>query len=144
MPLLGHWLEKKWHILFLGRWSRAEHNNVLELRTAVRAAKVLGRDASSWDRRALLISGSQAAVGALAKGRSSRRVFNLLCRRQASLALGLGLRFYWRYVRTHRNVADGPSRGYGLGVAPKEPAVLAVLEEGQDDSMPEEFRRIAG
>ena len=31
-----------------------------------------------------------------------------------------------------------------MGVAPKDPAVLTVLEQNEDDSMPEEFRRIAG
>eukprot|EP00969_Alexandrium_andersonii_P071754 3167516-Alexandrium_andersonii.AAC.1 len=45
-----------------------------------------------------------------------------MARRVASLCLAFHLRCSWRYIRTHRNHADGPSRGYPLGVAPKEEA----------------------
>ena len=69
---------------------------------------------------------------------------NALCRRQASLALALGLRCHWRYVRTDRNVADGPSRGYGLGVAPKEPAEGEQVEPFSLELGPEEFQPTAG
>ena len=83
-------------------------------------------------------------LGALAKGRSSRLRCNRLCRRQAALTLGLGIRFYWLYVRTDRNVADGPSRGFGLGVAPKEGPPLPQELLAAEEEMPEEFRHIAG
>ena len=33
------------------------------------------------------------------------------CRRIAAHAIFAGLRIFWRYVPTHLNVADGPSRG---------------------------------
>ena len=94
-----------------------EHNNMLEGRTAVMAAERVSRKPSNWGRRCLMISDSQAVIGAFAKGRSSVQRFNALCRRMAAVTLGMGIRFYWRYVRTHRNVADGPSRGQALGYA---------------------------
>ena len=98
------------------------------------------RSVSSRGRRGLIISDSQAAIGALSKGRSSRPIFDRLCRRVASIAPGLGMTIYWRYVRASRNHADGPSRGYPLGVAPSsEPSVQLPGEE-----MSEEFRTIAG
>ena len=61
---------------------------------------------------------SQVVIGACAKGRSSVKATNHLCRKMAAMTLGLGVRFSWRYVRTHRNHSDGPSRGFPLGVAP--------------------------
>jgi hypothetical protein len=52
----------------------------------------------------------------------------------------------FRYVRTDKNNADGPSRGFGVGVAPKQkgPQVPRTLfkqkqpEEQQQQKIPEE------
>ena len=72
-----------------------------------------------------MIGDSQVFIGAFSKGRSSRPVINHLCRQVAAITLGLKRRVSWRYIRTHRNHADGPSRGHPVGVAPSssEPAV---------------------
>lgn len=131
----------RWRETFRWKWTVPEHNNVLELRAALAGAEALGREPRAWEKRCLIISDSQATIGALAKGRSSRPVFNKLCRRQAALVLGLGMKFYWRYVRTHRNHADGPSRGFPIGVAPSS-SPEPVKEDPEE--MPGGFRRLAG
>ena len=41
-----------------------------------------------------------------------------LARRVAALRLAFGMRPSWRYVRTHQNHADAPSRGRPVGVLP--------------------------
>jgi hypothetical protein len=38
----------------------------------------------------------------------------------AALLLSTGAILYMRYIETDRNHADGPSRGYHIGVAPKK------------------------
>jgi len=101
-------------------WKVAEHNNILEARAGVVSAKIATMRPEQWRKRKLLISDSQVAIGIFAKGRSSRKVLNLVARKKAALAMATGSRFYWRYMRTHRNHADGPSRGFPIGVAPKE------------------------
>ena len=60
---------------------------------------------------------SLVTLGCFSKGRSSIPVFLHLCRKMAAICLATGARFYWRYVASEQNVADGPSRGEGLGAA---------------------------
>ena len=89
-----------------------------------------------------MISDSQVTIGAFAKGRSSVGVLNMLCRRVAALAFACRVKFHWRYIRTHRNHADGPSRGYPLGVAPKEDAPITPVPAAEDwKKLPEFFHR---
>ena len=99
-------------------WGFAEHNNLLEGRAGVAAAAIMVQPREAHGKRIMMFSDSQVVVGAFAKGRSSVRAINHLCRKIASMTLGLGVRFSWRYMRTHRNHSDGPSRGFPLGVAP--------------------------
>ena len=120
----------RWALLAKWTWETEEHNNVLEMRTAVAAAERISRDQCNWNGRSLVISDSQATIGALAKGRSSARIFNRLCRKACSITLGMGLKLYWRYIRTHRNVADGPSRQKPLGYAGEAPVVIPEEESG--------------
>ena len=100
-------------------WKLEEHNNVLEARAGVISARKATMTKDHWNKRHLLISDSQVAIGVFGKGRSSSRSLNILARRLVSIASATGSKFYWRYIRTHRNHADGPSRGVDLGVAPK-------------------------
>lgn len=115
---LSRWKEEtRW------AWKRPEHNNLLEARAGLAALNLLAMDRSSWGRRLLLISDSMVVIGAMSKGRSSRKVLNLIARRVAALVIGLDVRVAWRYVRTHRNHSDGPSRNCPLGVAPSDKPV---------------------
>ena len=100
------------------KWKQAEHNNILEARAALSAASRIARSGASRC-KALIISDSQVTVGAFSKGRSGTRVLNFLCRKLSAIRLGLGLRFVFRYVWTHRNHADAPSRGRPMGVLPE-------------------------
>ena len=61
----------------------------------------------------MLQSDSTAAVGALRKGRSSKRPLLKHCRRLAALTLAEQLTLEARWVPTAKNMADGPSRGRG-------------------------------
>ncbi len=61
---------------------------------------------------------SLVTLGCFSKGRSSVPVFLHLCRKMAAICLATGARFFWRYVASELNVADGPSRGLPLGAAP--------------------------
>ena len=47
------------------------------------------------------------------------KILNFVARRIAALSLSMGARLYWRYVRTHRNHADAPSRNRPFGVLPE-------------------------
>ena len=62
--------------------------------------------------RLVLQSDSTAAVGALRKGRSSRRLL-LHCRRLAAIKLAERIALEGRWIPTTRNFADGPSHGRG-------------------------------
>ena len=111
---LARWQEEaRW------AWKLEEHNNVLEARAGLVSAKLATMSQQHWGKRHLLISDSQVTIGVFGKGRSSSRQLNLLARRLAALVISTGSKFYWRYIRTHRNHADGPSRGEPLGVAEK-------------------------
>ena len=111
---------ERWKETARWKWKVEEHNNILEARAGVVSAKIATMTPLQWGQRKLLISDSQVAIGVFAKGRSSRKVLNLVARKKSALAMSTGSRFYWRYMRTHRNHADGPSRGFPIGVAPKE------------------------
>ena len=101
-------------------WKKEEHNNILEARAGVVSARIASSDTRNWNQRMVIISDSQVTIGVFGKGRSSTTVLNMLARRVGALAMGTGMKFYWRYMRTHRNHSDGPSRGYPIGVAPKD------------------------
>ena len=67
-----------------------------------------------------MITDSMVAIGAVSKGRSRSKVLNSILRRLAAYTLGCGTTLYPRWVSSGRNRADGPSRGYAKGQAPKE------------------------
>ena len=114
---LGRWEETaRW------TWNTGEHNNILEGRAALVAVKIATREPKDWRKRHLVMSDSQVVIGVFGKGRSSKHEMNCLARRLCAMVVATGVKVYFRYVRTHRNHADGPSRGYPLGVAPKQEA----------------------
>ena len=129
----------RWKLLVAWKWRQSEHNNVLEMRAAVAAFDRATRSAAFWEKRILVISDSQVTIGALGKGRSPIPVINRLCRRVAALVLAFGIKTYLRYVRTHRNVADGPSRGQPLGYAAGPPPVLPERSGGAWNMLPDVF-----
>lgn len=111
-PLKAAWGDpSRYKIWLRGKWKHKEHCNVLEGRAGLAAVKHLTRDAETWGKRCLLLTDSQACMGAYGKGRSSARSYVSLCRRLAAMELATGCATYWRYIETWRNASDGPSRG---------------------------------
>ena len=55
--------------------------------------------------------------GVLQKGRSSATSLLRLARVACGISLALGIRGYYRWVPSQWNMADGPSRGVGIGAA---------------------------
>ena len=119
-PIALHWSDiRRWREVYRWDFEKEEHINVLELKAAYNAIRHKSRRARSWHKRHLIFVDNQVILGALAKGRSSRQGLNYVLRKVASLTLGLRMRVYPRWVPTKRNYADGPSRGFSLGVAPE-------------------------
>ena len=116
----------RWRELYRWRWRVKEHINVLEARTGLSGLTATTADPAGWGTRRLIMSDSQVTVGAFAEGRSSRPVLNHLCRKVAATCLSCRVRVAWRYIRTHRNHADGPSRGKPLGYVAAAQPVLAL------------------
>ena len=77
----------------------------------------------------LVFTDSQAVLGALAKGRSSKRMMNFVARKVAAEVLSTSVKVYWRYVRTHRNWADAPSKGRAMGVLGESKEVSGLPPE---------------
>ena len=113
---------------------------MLEGRAGLAAVGRLATDPDVIDQRALVISDSQVVIGAMSKGRSSIPIVNYLARRVAALRLALGMRLSWRYVRTHRNHADAPSRGRPFGVLPAAEKTEARAPPGA--RLPDFFYRL--
>ena len=127
-PSVGpNWDEKgRWRVVVTVDWQHYEHNNVIEARTALLAVRRQARRMGAWGHRVLVIGDSQVTIGVLAKGRSSSWGLLRQCRKLAALHLGLGITLVMRYIPTDRNLADGPSRGWRIGVAPKTSEIVRI------------------
>ena len=109
----------RWKEVCRWNWRHDEHNNIGETRALLVSIRHLARTRSNWVKRALLFTDSMVALGVLTKGRSPSWPLLRLARQAAAGQVAVGLRCYCRYVETKRNCADGPSRGFGIGVAPQ-------------------------
>lgn len=109
----------RWRELLRCRWTREEHQNVLELRVAVLGLRRLLLEPRRWDSRQLILTDSLVAVGSLLKGRSSSPALLARLRAAAATLLATGVLVYARWVEGWRNHADGPSRGQAIGQAVK-------------------------
>jgi hypothetical protein len=103
-------VDRSWNTLVSARWHHEEHINQLELRSVSTAIRRVLSSPLSIRRRLLLLSDSQVAVGALAKGRSSSH--GLLCRLRpiSALLLSSGIQLFLRWIPSLLNPADEPSR----------------------------------
>ena len=93
--------------------ARLAHINDKELGAIVDAVRWAVRSSRTRHCRLVVESDSTAAVGALRKGRSSKRPLLRHCRRLAALTLAEQLTLEARWTPTTKNFADGPSRGRG-------------------------------
>ena len=110
-PVPESWSDRRWRVGARQRWRTEEHNNITEGRCVVMAVQRLSRCQKGRHCRMLVITDSLVALGCFRKGRSSNKGLLYQSRRLAGLSLGYNIRLALRYVRSERNLADGPSRG---------------------------------
>ena len=103
-------LDRRWSTLVASPWREEEHINSLEIRSISTAVRRVLSNPLSINRRLLILSDSQVAVGALTKGRSSSHDLLRRIRPISALLLGSGLRLYLRWIPSASNPADAPSR----------------------------------
>ena len=103
-------LSKPWRVTKVWSWKKKDrrHINVLEGDAAVTMLEVAAR---RWeDHRINSLVDSRVAKCALAKGRSSSRALQEICRRSAAVQLSGGLYPSWGFAPTRYNTADCPTR----------------------------------
>ena len=110
-PVPEAWSDRRWRVGARQRWRTQEHNNITEGRCVVMAVQRLSRCQKGRHCRMLVITDSLVAMGCFRKGRSSNKGLLYQSRRLAGLSLGYNIRVALRYVRSEKNLADGPSRG---------------------------------
>eukprot|EP00438_Fugacium_kawagutii_P008177 Skav214671 [mRNA] locus=scaffold923:459186:464944:+ [translate_table: standard] len=104
----GNW---KWKVLLSYKWKQGgQHINVLETTAALDLARRLARDPKCHGQRSILLVDNMVSLSVLAKGRSSARSLHAPLRRLAAVLLAADLRFYYGWVKSGWNPADGPSR----------------------------------
>ena len=94
----------------MGKWSRAEHINVLEARAYCGALRWRGRNRKRHRTRFIHLLDSCVTIGVMSKGRSSSRRMTRPLRKAAATILAAELQPKLGFVRSHRNPADRPSR----------------------------------
>jgi hypothetical protein len=102
----------RWRTIVASRFTKPEHINSLELRSACTAIRWVLSSPDSINRRLLLLSDSQVAVGALCKGRSSAHSLLARLRPTCALLLASGIQLSVRWIRSELNPADEPSRRF--------------------------------
>jgi hypothetical protein len=129
--VLTEWKDPaRWRLTFAGTFSREEGIATQEMRTITLTARHLARNRDDWNKKHLLFTDSQSALGAACKGRSSNFPLLRLCRRLCAISLCLGVVLRIRWVPSEWNWADGPSRGEGVGVALETLRVHGALRPG--------------
>jgi hypothetical protein len=100
-----------WQTIVSVPWRRAgDHINVLELRAASTAVRWAISSPACTRTRILLLSDSAVSVFSLLKGRSSSSDLLPRLRVLSALLLACGVSLVPRWVPSHLNPADGPSR----------------------------------
>ena len=105
-----HLLSGNWGWKWVHRWTWPAHINILEACAYVKAAERTCFSVGRLGRQHLILSDSSAVVGAINKGRSSSGPLNRACRQVAALSLAFDQIFLTRWISTHVNPADAPSR----------------------------------
>ena len=117
-PLSSTWLPvARWATTYRGLWRHAVHITIQELRTVVGLLRHLARSRRNWGHKVLLLIDSMAALGVIAKGRSSSLPLLRLARQVCAISLAFDIRPAPRYIPSEVNPSDGPSRGLPVGAA---------------------------
>ena len=110
LEAVGSLASQPWRTIFSHRWRRPEHINALEATSLRTAIRWVHSHPSAVNSRILLLSDSAVVVFATTKGRSSSRLLLANLRRTAAYVLSAGLRPVLRWIPSHLNPADAPSR----------------------------------
>lgn len=102
----------RWSTIVSSRWRRPEHINVLELRALTTALRWVVSFPSSFCSRPVFVCDSQVCVYAVAKGRSSSPPLLRRLRCFNAFLLAFGCRPLVKWIPTHVNPADEPSRRF--------------------------------
>ena len=100
----------RWKVIMSYRWKEEQHINVLETVAVLDLLRKLAREETTQGFRRMILVDNQAALGVLAKGRSSSRAMTAHLRRVSAILLASNCRLVLAWVRTDWNPADGPSR----------------------------------
>ncbi|CAE8601716.1 unnamed protein product, partial [Polarella glacialis] len=100
----------RWKVVMSYAWEETQHINVLETVAALDLLRKLGRESGTQNFRRMVLIDNQAALGVIAKGRSSSRAMMALLRRISALLVAGNVRLVLGWVRADWNPADGPSR----------------------------------
>jgi len=100
----------EWRVLWGAKWRHAETIHRLEGRASIGALRWLTRRTGTFATRCVILCDNLSATHAFNRGRATDRGLLGLCRRAAALQVGGRMRVRWRYIESHRNPADAPSR----------------------------------
>ena len=100
-----------WKVLMSYAWKQAgQHINTLETVAVLDLVRKLGRDPKQHSKKAIILVDNMVALGVLAKGRSSAKALKSPLRRLAAVMLAGNFHFWYGWVKSGWNPADGPSR----------------------------------
>ena len=124
-----------------GSHAHREHINAQEMSGVVDAVRWLTRSREGRHTRVLIEIDSQAALGAVRKGRTSTQVMRRHLCRLSALSLLHGVQVEARWVPTDVNYADGPSRGsFAPGMGDPRISLLGVPLKDLRTSWPRRMR----
>ena len=112
-PLAPGWAEVEWRTCFANAWrSGTMVQAVGELHAAELACEYAARRVDLHGSLMLELLDARAAIGALAKGRSSAWPFLRILRRVAALFIATGMEFCPRWISSEEQPADAASRWF--------------------------------
>ena len=123
-------------------WRSEAHNTLQEMRTVLLALKRSTRSAQGRHVRQVVITDALAALGALAKGRSSSFEALVMCRQALALAVTADVKLCLRWVQSWRNAGDWPSRGGPPGVHPETLTKTAEKLRRRGEAVPIELEQL--
>jgi len=102
--------DAQWRTIVADRWSRSEDIHLLELRALHTGVRWAASHRDIIGCRLSMLCDNESVIGAVMKGRSSKRPLLQRLRALNALVLSAGLQLDVEYIPTELNPADGPSR----------------------------------
>ena len=99
-----------WHISFKVKWERAQHINILELRSILLAVKYHISHLKGVSSRLFHITDSYICMSIISKGRSGSKALRNILRQLNATLLSHGLSLVLGHVESTQNPTDGASR----------------------------------